>query len=60
MRKGMSDKAESEMSEGAVSHLPCRGCLPDCKDRAVCDGRPWRSLGREVVEQASTAQRQSA
>jgi hypothetical protein len=38
--------------EGGVSRLPCRGCLPDCKDLAVCDGRPWRTLGPDASKKA--------
>jgi hypothetical protein len=22
--------------------LPCRGCTPDCRNYAVCEGAPWR------------------
>lgn len=22
--------------------LPCRGCTPDCRNYAVCEGVPWR------------------
>jgi hypothetical protein len=28
------------------ARLPCRGCLSNCINYAVCDGRPWR-LGLE-------------
>ena len=22
--------------------LPCRGCLPSCKNINLCEGKPWR------------------
>jgi len=25
------------------TRLPCRGCLPDCKNYDSCNGTPWRA-----------------
>ena len=36
---------------GPPRRLPCRGCLPDCKDFINCDGRPWRTLATDIVRE---------
>jgi hypothetical protein len=29
-------------STPATHTMPCRGCLPNCPNRATCEGKPWR------------------
>ncbi|WP_157209917.1 hypothetical protein [Marinimicrobium agarilyticum] len=39
-------------SADSVDRLPCRGCLPTCKNYPVCDGKPWRALDAAVAGEA--------
>lgn len=39
-------------SADSVHRLPCRGCLPTCKNYPVCDGKPWRALDTAVAGEA--------
>ncbi len=29
-------------SEQKTHRLPCRGCMPNCKNYTICNGYPWR------------------
>jgi len=41
------EKAALESQTGTAAteatRLPCRGCLPDCKNYDSCNGTPWRA-----------------
>lgn len=39
-------------SADSVDRLPCRGCLPTCKNYPNCDGKPWRALDEAVAGEA--------
>ena len=37
-------RADNAGKPAAKQHprLPCRGCLPDCRNYAICEGARWR------------------
>jgi hypothetical protein len=41
-------KPSKAASDNVHPRLPCRGCGSDCKNYAICDGRPWRTLAPEA------------
>jgi len=40
MQKSQSHGQNSVVKE--YPRLPCRGCLPSCKNYSLCDGKLWR------------------
>lgn len=36
----MSDDKREQNNN--IKRLPCRGCTYQCKNYALCDGKPWR------------------
>jgi len=44
---GVKVEQETASGSGEYPRLPCRGCTDRCSNYDVCDGRPWRTLGKE-------------
>lgn len=40
--------------------LPCRGCLLNCKNYSVCQGRPWRPVREQGVSENIKKQKPKA
>lgn len=38
----MNDSPQDQLSAAERRRLPCRGCLEDCANYAICEGKPWR------------------
>lgn len=50
----MSENSPPSNAASPYPRLPCRGCTPDCKNYAVCEGTPWRIDRDGKVQSAQT------
>ncbi len=49
------NRASATKSQGVATddsalvsgRLPCRGCMKNCKNYSICEGRPWRTLAND-------------